>query len=1123
MDAYRNALENLNHQQRRAVEQIDGPVLVIAGPGTGKTQLLAMRAAHILKTDTTMLPSNILCLTFTDSAALNMRDRLIQYIGQDAYQIAVHTFNSFGASIMNAYPEYFLDFRDIKTADELTTHQIIEQALIELPVSHPLAGRGSDGTFYSLKQVRNFISDAKKASLSASDIRRIAEDNALTAKKLTPLIQKYWPKNIRAKEALHMVYELAGLMRELDETAEIVPGVTPLQNMIKDSFIYASSQAKLLEAKSKTKPFTQWKNTWLEKNDANEFVFAIEKYVDKLRAAADIYEIYQTKLQQRGLADFSDHITWVERTLKANPDLRYTLQERYQYVMIDEFQDTNRAQLLLVEHITDAPVHEGRPNILAVGDDDQAIYRFQGADIGNIAAFEEKYNQPLIINLEENYRSNSEILKHAQSIRIQSSTSLEKLRNIDKSLTVTIAKSGVGTELLEFDTEAEHYSFIAQQIKERINVGDNGSNIAVLARQRSQLDDLVPYLREYGVAIDYERRENVLDQPHIATLLTFARLVTALNHQDLIQVNQLLPEIISHPMWNITPAKIWKVASASYQQKQDWLSTIYEQGEGELLSFADFFVKLGAAANAMPLEQILDELIGNEDYENADESDETTPDKHANTTSPFKSYYFGDELKANNPAEYLTLLSHLSTLRHNLRTYQTAQQSVLKIDDLINFVDSYQRAELTMIDTAPHREDADAVKLMTVHKAKGLEFNTVFVIGLAENVWSNNRGSSSRFRYPPNLEEIKPSSSEHDDSIRLLFVAMTRARQSLFLTYFRRSDDGTQYQPFRALLGLESLPIRKPRVKASTTSLVAEYEQRWRQRHLSVDGATLASLLSETLNSYKLSATHLNNFTDLTKGGPAYFLTQNLLHFPSSMSPYATYGTVMHGVLKVAHETVISKKPLQVDKLLKRFKTDLATQALSEADIAQFTSRGEKALSAYLTANKDLFLASQRVEFDFIDQGVCVGSARLKGILDRLDFDTDTKTIVVSDYKTGKAHAKWDLPPSASGHDHIKLHKYRQQLLFYKILVDGSSEWGARGWKAEKGILRFLEPDQTGKIRQLELTYDSKDILRMKQLITAVWNSIQRLDFPDISMYSADINGVQQFEQDLIDSTEQAD
>ena len=141
---------------------INGPVLVIAGPGTGKTQLLALRAAQILLKDDTMLPSNILCLTFTDSASDNMRSRLTKYIGQDAYQVAIHTFNSFGQYIMNAYPEYFYQWREMQTADELTIHRILEEMLEQLPGNHVLAARGSDGTFFGLRQLKNFISDAKE-------------------------------------------------------------------------------------------------------------------------------------------------------------------------------------------------------------------------------------------------------------------------------------------------------------------------------------------------------------------------------------------------------------------------------------------------------------------------------------------------------------------------------------------------------------------------------------------------------------------------------------------------------------------------------------------------------------------------------------------------------------------------------------------------------------------------------------------------------------------------------------------------------------------------------------------------------------------------------------------------
>jgi DNA helicase-2/ATP-dependent DNA helicase PcrA len=134
-----------------------------------------------------------------------------------------------------------------------------------------------------------------------------------------------------------------------------------------------------------------------------------------------------------------------------------------------------------------------------------------------------------------------------------------------------------------------------------------------------------------------------------------------------------------------------------------------------------------------------------------------------------------------------------------------------------------------------------------------------------------------------------------------------------------------------------------------------------------------------------------------------------------------------------------------------------------------------------------------------------------------IDFDPAARTITVTDYKTGKPFSKWDLPPSSGEHMRIKAHRYRQQLLFYKLLVDGSSEWGAQGWRAEHGVLRFVDPDEYGKLRQIGLSYDPQELERTKQLVLAIWQRIMALDFPDVSStYSPDLAGIMQFETDLL-------
>jgi DNA helicase-2/ATP-dependent DNA helicase PcrA len=1125
MDGYEQALGALNAAQRQAVEQIEGPVLVVAGPGTGKTQLLSMRVGSILRGDTTMLPSNILCLTFTDAAAANMRERLINLIGQDAYKVAIHTFNSFGSWIMNSYPDYFFAWREAATADALTTYRIIERILDKLPGNHVLAAQSSDGTFFALKQLQNFISDSKRANLAPDDIRAVLDANDQAFAALTPIINKHWPSVLRGKEAMAKILACIAALEHADVSAAKTADITSVYELMMSELAAAVAEAEALSPASQTKPFTTWKNTWLELDRDKKWVFKASTHVEKLRAATDVYEQYQAELHKQGLVDFNDQIMTVLDALAKHDELRLNLQERFQYVMIDEYQDTNRAQLQMARYITDAAVHEGRPNILVVGDDDQAIYRFQGADMSNIAAFEAAYRDPVVIPLTENYRSNDDVLMRARKISTQIEFSLEKQKGISKALSVHISPAGEGTQLHEFASEPEHYAWIAAEVRRRLDAPNvEGREIAVLARERSQLDALVPYLRHQKVPIDYERRENVLEQEHVVALLTMARAVHLLGEQQLDEANALLPEILSHPMWHIEPADIWKIARTAKENDQLWFDVIFDQSaDTPAYKTAEFLLSLSQQAAHLPLEQMLDALIGI--TENAAPDSEQQDDVEGEIRpltkqlSPFKNFYFGDQLLDKQPTEYLTLLSHLSCLRRNLRNYQQGSSDLLYLKDLISFADAYQRAGLTMIDTAAHREDAQAVRLMTAHKAKGLEFDTVFVIGLEDDVWDKNKGANSRFSYPRNLAEIKPSDNDADDALRLLFVAMTRAKQTLHLCYFAKSEDGKAHQPFAPLLVMD-ISADKPEVGLDTLALVQQYEQRWFSRHASVDHASKHALLAETLQRYQLSATHLNNFLDVTRGGPLFFLTQNLLQFPSGQSAHAMYGVTVHETLRRAHELVIQGEPLNIDNLVRFFKTKLAAQGLSTHDLAHFMEQGEESLRTYIEQAKDSFDVSQRVEVNFRDQGVTIGQARLKGVLDLMDFDDQAQTIYVSDYKTGKAFGKWEPAPSAPEYDRIKLHHYRQQLLFYKLLIDGSSEWGGKGWRANGGALRFVEPDYYGKIRSLELVYDVEELAYVQKLIQAVWRKITTLDFPDTSEhYEPTLKGIIAFERDLIAGT----
>jgi len=405
---FEKSFKLLNEQQRKAVEQIDGPVLVIAGPGTGKTQLLSTRVGYILsKTDA--LPQNILCLTFTEAGVDAMRQRLGSFLGQAAYDVALSTYHAFGSELLRRYPEYAGSY-DFEPIDELGADSLIREILAAASYSNPLK---SSATYaYDL---RAFMSECKRALLTPKDVQAIAKNNQVFIAKASVIVSKALNNFARIDKNSPVLFER--LRAKLDAiAAKNGPKVTSLKQTCLSELSQAIEQAA---ETGKTKPITAWKNDWLAKDDYGHFILAGEPTNQKIAAAGEIYSLYQELLAKRKLYDYDDMILRAITALQTHPDLKFTLAEQYQYILLDEFQDTNPAQLKIVELLTDNPVNEGRPNVMAVGDDDQAIYAFQGADHANMYAFAKMYRDVRVVSLRENYRSHHEILDVAYILSTQ--------------------------------------------------------------------------------------------------------------------------------------------------------------------------------------------------------------------------------------------------------------------------------------------------------------------------------------------------------------------------------------------------------------------------------------------------------------------------------------------------------------------------------------------------------------------------------------------------------------------------------------------------------------------------------------------------------------------------------
>lgn len=1107
MDKFEETYKLLNKQQKAAVDIIDGPLLVIAGPGTGKTQLLGARVANILrKTDTP--PSSILCLTFTEAAALNMRERLMSMVGEAAYEVHISTYHSFASDIIKNYPHFFENV-DLETGEDSRMERPIDE-LGQLEITRAIL----DATAYSdplrsarhyVKSIVSTISDLKQANIGPKDLRRIASENESDI--------------IKISKPLHEIY--SGLLRMPRKASEAIPVFAELLEIIKKGVgSLAKNAAAELEAAiekaeelNKTNPLTNWKNEWLYKDEDDNWSFTDPNVSAKLQSLAKIYEKYQQKLESSGQYDFNDMILKTLEALQEKPELKFNLQERFQYILLDEFQDTNAVQFELVKTLADHPVHEGRPNIMAVGDDDQGIFAFQGADIGNMVQFLAAFQGVDVINLTENYRSHPHILHVAHNIAEQIESRLHhNLEGVSKDIRAA-AKNLPQHALIarhEFNSQAAENGWIADNIKSQIDAGIDPSQIAVLSPKHDILETLVPFLNKRGIPVTYEKRENIFETPIIMAVLLMCEFISAAGKQQLPLMDELLPRVLSLDFWMVPVETIWKLNWEHARKFRDdgirWCERAL--AVPELKEPVKFLLHLGSNAPHFGLELTLDYLTGAKPLHY----------DHESYTSPLKNFYFSENAVTDSSLEFYEAISHLSVIRSSLREQQAREEHQLTVDNLLELYETYQEAEQPLINTHPIAQADSAVQLQTVYKAKGLEYEYVYLPCMYDSVWgSTAKGGSNKLKLPANLKYIRHSASGDDNQRRLLFVAITRAKHGLFATSHAQSESGKKYLPVKYLLESGEpdqrisgiLPDGHNQITAierTAEDLQADVDTLWHSRHTSLT-PTLRSLLKEQLRRYVMSPTHLNNFTNIEYHGPFEFLLGTLLRFPEAPSPDSIYGDALHRALEQFQKSAAGGKALTAAQTIKVFESRMERAYISDLDKQIYIDRGRKALNIYLKECGGRLKQPAGIEVDFRQQGCLLENARLTGKIDRLEIDRTNKTLRIIDFKSGRAHTKW-------GSD-TKSITYQQQLYFYILLAEKSREF--KDYKVTSAALEFIEPLPNGECAEpLELNFDTAKFDEFKKLVLAVWRRIDELDLPDVSGYPASAPGMRSFIQDLL-------
>jgi DNA helicase-2/ATP-dependent DNA helicase PcrA len=1079
-EKFLKAYKSLNEQQKEAVDNIDGPVFVIAGPGTGKTQIISVRIANILKS-TDVSASNILCLTFTDAAATNMRHRLQSLIGSEAYKVNIFTFHGFGANIIQQYPEYFQDKPIFKQIDQLLDYEILKNLFTKLPHTNPLHKQFNDD-FIHLGTVSRSISWFKQAGLSPSSVKKISTDNISFYKAANKLISKTFdtpPSSKRINDYIALLKSLESLSSNNVTGAELI---NDLSNSIDE----------LDETSRYAKPITKWRDKWLTQTKQGEWRFSDLGYSETLEAVAEIYKTYEEHLTKNGLFSFDDMILRAIEALETNLELKLTLQEKYQYLLVDEYQDTNTSQDKLIRLLSDNPVNEGKPNLMVVGDDDQAIYRFQGADNSAMSNFIATWPSSSLITLARSYRSGQSLLDLAQKIASYSNSKNKK---------ELVAESSNKTILgqIHGNSESDQYFLVAKKIKDLIKAGEDPSSITVLAPKHAYLEKLSGYLNNFSIPTFYERREEILSQPHTMDILNLIELANAFRDVKVDKINSLLPMVIAAEYWNLDTNEWWEIALRAKQSKGNWLKAI--EKNSALADFIDALKEIAKDSQVQSYELTLAQLLGN--------SEVKLPQSRV-WLSPWWEFYFNEDSITKDPQKYLDLVDQIDTLKSKFRDYH---EGFANISDFIRFINLYRTSNIPLLGNNTLRANSHSVNLMTAYRAKGLEWQNVIILNSQDDVWGpQTRNRNLSFRLPSNLTYIQPASETSEDLVRLFYVAITRARRRLYIASYEYKDNAKPSDYLRWLSDDVGLP--SPEKNDDVIEKISNYKVApiWHGR-LTVQSNDLTTIFKPVLDNYKLSATHLNDFLNLRLGGPKYFMLKHIFKVPDLTNANIAYGNAIHRSLEYLHKQYKATNELvSLPELKKYFLERMELSPLSETEMTFYKSKGSDHLAKWYKSNVPSLSPSDISEYNFDLEGVVVGDARLTGKVDLLRSD-GTDSLIVIDYKTGQPLLRW------SGHNAgqaVQGHSYERQLIFYKLLVENSSTFSNK-FSVNKGIVNFITPyeDKTNISLEDDLTKDKTEALQ--KLISKVWNHITNLDIPDTSNYSPTLKGIKEFEQDLIE------
>lgn len=656
-------------------------------------------------------------------------------------------------------------------------------------------------------------------------------------------------------------------------------------------------------------------------------------------------------------------------------------------------------------------------------------------------------------------------------------------------------------QLLFKDPDQERL-WIIQDIIQLLNQGTDPSTIAIIARKHADLLNLMSLCLQHHIPVTYEKSRNVLEQSHIVQILTILEYI----HYQYDQFNskpELLPVILSFPFWEIDAEILWYVSIKAYANKKTWgetimnyelffdLSVISANELAKLKNIFVFLINLSKEAQSKSAFEIIDIITGS-----VSKTDQSV------FVSPFRSYYVTSPLLAELKGErvyehYADFVSSLKVFMTTLQNHGSLNGHVL-VKDILKIIELYKHQRIAIQDTS--RTGSNGVSLITAHKSKGMEWDRVYVPHCVKQKWFN-KGLSSKLNFQANLP-LQPEKDITDDRLRLLFVAITRAENTLILSASEENESGKQLE----IISYLPESWEKLEIDVHTTPKTITHEP-------IKFNSSIINELADRMESYALSVTHLQNYLDVSRGGPRMFVEQNLLRFPSSMSPESIFGTVFHSCHEfIIHTQNSTQRYPDVPEVMEHFKLSLDSHVLSADTKHMLMAQGERYIPDYVRLYQPLIFSGSEAEYSFKHQHITINDIEVTGNLDRVYRDDNGMLLDIIDLKTSAAKESWNKYSPTDEYSSITKWKYELQLSFYIILAKHSTELSK--YTIRTCAVEFVKV--TNKPIQLAYIPNTETIDKIEKLITIVGGKIKDYDFPDTSHYQPNAQGINQFINDLL-------